>query len=227
MAISHCVVVDRFSLSWGPNIKKFALQNSGEMCIPSRGNTQSQLPRVRRTLLCLRYENASETGAEDCVRRGWNGGLGAGHIEPWMVELRIWPFLYASWVQTSEWTWSDSDGAHHSWTPMKDVWLCFCYSVLPPINEDPGSGFKHSKREKYNKIRFEALLCISANLPWFLLPFSQARVGSLLRNINASGTFMILGCYCLLTELPGCFSPLSVNYLRSQVNDETSLCSQT
>lgn len=99
----------------------------------------------------------------------------------------------------------------------------FCLS----INEDPGSGFKHSKGEKHNKIRFEALLCISANLPWFLLPFSQARVGSLLRNINASGTFMILGCYYLLTELPACFFPLSVNYLRPQVNDETSLCSQT
>lgn len=170
------------------------------MCIPSRGNTQSQLPRVRRILVCLRYESTSVAGTENCMRWGWSG-MSHSTMNNRIRGLNVSLCIMSSSIRRA---WSDLNGANHCWVPMKDVWLMHLLLSLPLYkcpSINPISAFKLCKGEKYNKIKFEAPLRISANFSWFLLPFSQARVSSLLRNIIASCTFLILGCYCLLRSM--------------------------
>lgn len=77
------------------------------------------------------------------------------------------------------------------------------------INEDLRRAFKHSKRERNNKIKLKAPLLVSTHLFWVLLPFFQAIVSTLLWNIIAFCTFMRRlweGCCYLVIYSQSCLT---------------------
>ena len=86
--------------------------------------------------------------------------------------------------------------AKRCWVPTKDVWLCIYYSVSPLCKRGPNVSLQ--TLQKGEKQQNKIWGCTAYFCKPFVIspPFFQARVGTLVRTVITSRTYMILGgCY--------------------------------